>query len=196
MYKQWQEQPLIVCEAVRPMIDQHITRDRQPSALVQTLKSLSHSVDQRGHITYQSAGRDVFRDEGRTIQILDLNSDRDIAAALVTAQQKFGNTLTLTGSPEFQRNAVAVAVENGLSCKFADTALDALRGQLQAEKYQAERTADAAARAVAVQVKTQEKAIKTGLTPHPQSEQSREAGPLPLPLPVVVSEKRNRDFGR
>lgn len=147
MYKQWKEQPLIVCEAVRPLIDQHITRDRQPSALVQMLRALSHSTDSRQHITYQFAGKDIFRDEGRTIQILDLKSDRGIAAALVTAQQKFGNVLTLTGSSEFQQNAVAVAVENGLTCRFSDPALDTLREQLQAEKYQSEHTAAAADRA-------------------------------------------------
>lgn len=147
MYKQWKEQPLIVCEAVRPMIDQHITRDRQPSALVQMLRALSHSTDSRQHITYQFAGKDIFRDEGRTIQILDLKSDRGIAAALATAQQKFGNVLTLTGSSEFQKNAVAVAVAHGLTCRFSDPALDTLREQLQAEKYQSERTAAAADRA-------------------------------------------------
>ena len=184
MYKQWKEQPLIVSEAVRPALDQRIERDRQPLALVQTLKSLSHRIDARGHVTYQSAGRDVFRDEGRTIQVLDLKSDRGIAAAIATAQQKFGPVLTLTGSPEFKQNAVAVAVANGLTCRFADPALDALRDRLQAERYQAERTAateraavERAARAAAAPAK----AMASFTPPRTQSEPSREAGLLPAP---------------
>ena len=185
MYKQWKEQPLIVSEAVRPALDQRIERDRQPLALVQTLKSLSHRIDTRGHVTYQSAGRDVFRDEGRTIQVLDLKSDRGIAAAIATAQQKFGPVLTLTGSPEFKQNAVAVAVANGLTCRFEDPALDALRDRLQAERYQAERTAateraavERAARAVAAPAKAMNASFTPPRTP---SEPSREAGPLPAP---------------
>lgn len=151
-YKQWKEQPLIVSEAVRPMIDQHIERDRQPPALVQMLKALSHTMDSRHHVTYRFAGKEVFRDEGRIIQVLDLESSRGIAAALATAQQKFGPVLTLIGSPEFKQNAVAVAVANGLTCRFTDPALDALRDRLQTERYQAERVVQApATQAVAVE---------------------------------------------
>lgn len=169
MYKQWKEQPLIVGLVVRPLVDQHIERDRQPPALAQMLRSLSHNIDSRNHITYQFAGKAIFRDEGRTIQILDLKSDQGIAAALVTAQQKFGNVLTLTGSPEFQQNAVAIAIANGLTCRFADPQLDALRAQLQAEKYATERTA---ARAVAPPAK----AVS------PPSVEPLTAEPPPLPL--------------
>lgn len=143
MYRQWKEQPLIVSQVVRSPLDQRIERDRQPSALVQMLKSLSHTIDKRGHVTYQSAGRDVFRDEGRIIQVLDLKSDSGIAAALATAQQKFGPVLTLTGSPEFQQNAVAVAIQHGLTCRFADPVLEAMRGKMVEEQREAARAAQA-----------------------------------------------------
>lgn len=151
-YKQWKEQPQIVAEKVRPLIDQHAERDKQPLALSKTLKSLTHH-EQRGVVTYQLAGKDVFRDEGKTIQILDLKSDNGIAAALATAQQKYGQTLSLTGSDEFKQKAVAVAVANNLTCKFQDPALDALRERLQAEKYQAEREARQATERAAQAVK-------------------------------------------
>jgi hypothetical protein len=171
VYKQWKEQPLIVGLVVLLLIDQNIERDRQPPALAQMLRSLSHNIDSRNHITYQFAGKAVFRDEGRTIQILDMKSDQGIAAALVTAQQKFGNVLTLTGSPEFQQNAVAIAVANGLTCRFADPQLDALRAQLQAEKYASER---AAARAIAPPAK----AIS------PPTAEPLKAQPPPLPQSI------------
>lgn len=138
MYKQWREHPQIVGMKVLPLIDQHITRDKQVT-VAQTLRSLTNSEDARQHITYQLNNKDVFRDEGRTIAVLDLKSDAGIAAALAVAQQKFGQTLELTGADEFKKNAVAVAVDNGLTCRFLDPELDKLREQLTQQKYQAER---------------------------------------------------------
>jgi hypothetical protein len=198
MYRQWREQPLIVSEAVRSSTAQRIERDRQPSALVQTLKALSHKIDKRGHITYQSAGHEVFRDEGRIIQVLDLKSDNGIAAALATAQAKFGNVLTLTGSPEFQQNAVAVAVAHGLTCKFTDPALDALRDRLQVEKYAAEREAQAQVRAAERQRIESERVAEQLAAAQKekddmavQSKQPREAGAVAVdPVDKPAKEKK------
>lgn len=191
MYKQWKEQPLIVSEHVRPLIDQHISRDQQPPRLSQIIRSLTNSVDARHHITYQLNNKDVFRDEGRTIQVLDLKSDQGIAAALATAQQKFGNVLTLTGSTEFQHNAVAVAVANNLTCKFADPALDALRARLQADKYQVER---ATARAAAERLQATEKAaadIKAEASEVAPPNKTREAVPS-VPAPEAQQAEPDR----
>ena len=137
-YKQWKEQPQIVSLHVLPLVEQRIERDKQVT-VAQTLRSLTNSEDARQHITYQLNNKDVFRDEGRTIAVLDLKSDAGIAAALAVAQQKYGNVLELTGSDEFKKNAVAVAVANGLTCRFTDPELDKLRAELQQQKYQAER---------------------------------------------------------
>lgn len=99
--------------------------------VAQTLKALSQMTEPCGHITYRSAGKDVFRDEGRSIKIIDMASDSAISAAIEAAQQKFGNTLVLTGSPLFQQKVVALAAENGLTCRFTDPALNTLCEQLQ-----------------------------------------------------------------
>lgn len=176
MYKQWKEQPQIVGIDILPAIEQRIARDKQLT-VAQTLRSLTHTVDTRRHITYQLDRKDVFRDEGRSIQILDLTSSRGMAAALATAQQKFGNVLTLTGSPAFQQNAVAVAVANSLSCRFADPALDQLRERLQGEKYQAERQARQAQRdrAAAAQLEKSREPEPVSMVPvHSPSNKTRE----------------------
>ena len=144
IYKQWKEQPQIVSLHILPVIKRSTVVST--STVASTLRALTSTVDARKHITYQLAQKDVFRDEGRTIAILDLKSDQGIAAALATAQQKFGNVLTLTGSEEFKKNAVAVAVANNLTCRFADSALDKLRERLQGEKYQAQQDAREAER--------------------------------------------------
>lgn len=140
-YKVWREQPLIVSVSIQPLIDQQRERDRTPRRVSQILKALTSRVDARHHITYQLYKSDVFRDEGHIIHVLDVQSDVAIICALAFAQQKFGPTLTLTGSVEFQKNVVALAVANSLTCRFADPALDKLRERMQQQKDVAAREA-------------------------------------------------------
>ena len=187
MYKQWKEQPQIVGMNVRPVIEQHIERGRQIT-VAQILQALSYSVDARNHITYQLDRRDVFRDEGRTIAVLDTKSDRGIAAALAVAQQKYGQTLELTGSDAFKRKAVAVAVANNLTCKFTDPVLDELREQLQQEKYQAGRDVARAERDRTAAKNHAETVLPEPGPPLPSSNQPREAV---TPAPAL----QTLDFG-
>lgn len=73
---------------------------------------------------------------GQHLAVLDPNSDEVIEAALLLAYEKFGTNLTLTGPPEFQRRAVAVAVDRGIPVKFIDPQLEAIRLQLTERKQQ------------------------------------------------------------
>lgn len=95
------------------------------------LKALTRVVASNGFITYSLHGRVVVRDEGQHLAVLDPNSDEAIEAALLLGYEKFGTHLSLTGPPEFQRRAVAVAVNRGLPVKFIDPQLEATRLQLQ-----------------------------------------------------------------
>jgi len=176
VYKAWKAQPQIVGLHVLPASEQRPVASTSPVA--STLRFLTSTMDARQHTTYQLFRKDVFRDEGRTIVILDLNSDAGIAAALALGQAKFGNVLTLTGPAAFQHNAVALAVANGLTCRFSDPALQVLRERLQADKCQAERPASG----------TLEKAGEAVLTPPNQSaEQGMAPGPRAKPIkPVLV----------
>ena len=103
-------------------------RARESSASI--LKMLTHSVEINGDITYSQHGRAVLRDEGRYLAVLDEHSEEAIAAALLLAHEKFGTNLTLTGSAEFQRRVVAVAVAHGIAVKFVDPQLEATRQQI------------------------------------------------------------------
>ncbi len=204
IYKEWKEQPQIVSLHVLPLIEQRIEREKQVT-VAQTLRSLSCSVDARKHITYQLDRKDVFRDEGRTIAILDTNSDQGIAAALATAQQKFGPTLELTGSEAFKKKAVAVAVANHLTCRFSDPELDKLREQLQQQKYQVERDAARAERErlAAERLETSKAKAKVEATAlerppttvHPTIQQTREVVPLLAPaLETQQPEKLDKQI--
>ena len=125
--------------------------------------------------------------------MLDLQSERGIAAALAVAQQKFGQTLELTGSDEFKRNAVAVAVANNLTCKYADPELEKLREQLQAKQYQAAREAARAERdreAAAKHLEQLEKRPPQQPPTHPST--AREAVLL-APAPVAQQPDKTLD---
>lgn len=114
---------------------------RESSAAI--LRTLVHQVEINGDITYSKHGRAMLRDEGPHLAVLDQNSEEAIAAGLLIAREKFGQDLTLTGSPDFQRRVVAVAVAQGIPVKFVDPQLEALRLQLVDDKRQVSRPAPA-----------------------------------------------------
>lgn len=138
-YKDWKDEPAILdsTENVRKKILQREEEERLSVAL-RNLKQ--EAAGQRGHFTYRSNGIALFRDEGRRLAIYD-KSDKSLAVALTVAQQKFGNKMVITGTPEFRHKVVASAVNNNIIIKFADPELEALRVRLQAEKQLADRTA-------------------------------------------------------
>lgn len=112
-------------------------RARESSASI--LKSLAHTVEKNGDITYRQRGHAVLRDEGQHLAVLDENSEEAITAGLLIAREKFGTNLTLTGPADFQRRAVAVAVAQGIAVRFVDPQLEALRLRLTEEKRRPER---------------------------------------------------------
>jgi hypothetical protein len=63
------------------------------------------------------------------------NSHEAISTALQFASARFGRTLTLYGTQEFQRLAVETAVNKGLAINFADPTLDAYREKLLLDKH-------------------------------------------------------------
>lgn len=112
--------------------------DRQAEAApVEVTTGIRWKVDRAtGDVTYHSAGRDLLRDTGRQVSILDQQSDQAITAGLLLASQKFGGTLMLTGSPEFQRRAVEIAVQQNMQVRFLDPAAEHFRQQLIQRKEQ------------------------------------------------------------
>lgn len=111
-------------------------RKRRLLADSELLKALSTRVERNGDVTFSNKdGRAVLREQGQRLQVLDPGSDEAIITGLILAQQMYGSTLTLTGPAEFQARVVALAVERGMPVNFKDQELEALRRQLQAEKF-------------------------------------------------------------
>lgn len=110
------------------------TQDRQVIAQhssIPILKTLAFTVALNGDVTYSHQGRALLRDEGRHIAVLDEFNEEGIVAGLMLAKEKFGTSLTLTGSDEFQRRVVALSVERGIAVQFGDPQLELLRIEIQ-----------------------------------------------------------------
>lgn len=98
----------------------------------------THQVKRNGTVVYDLGSNRTITDSAIAKQV-QLNgaaasSPEAVAVALRFSMSKFGSTLTLTGSQQFQRMAVEIAVRDGLPIKFADPILDAYREKLVAEQ--------------------------------------------------------------
>jgi hypothetical protein len=98
--------------------------------------NFTHRVERNGTVVFDLGQGRTLTDSAiaRQVQLNDAaaNSPEAIATALGFAATKFGNTLSLTGSPAFQRLAVETAVRRGLNIQFKDTALQAYKQELAA----------------------------------------------------------------
>jgi hypothetical protein len=105
--------------------------------------SFSHKIERNGTVIYDFGGGRTVTDSAvaRQVQINDAaaHSPAVIATALSFAATKFGNTLSLTGSAEFQRLAVETAVRSGLNINFKDPALQAYKQEFAASISRAAR---------------------------------------------------------
>lgn len=99
---------------------------------------ITHQVERNGTVIYDFGnGRKVIDSAiSKQVQLnaAAAHSSEAIATALRFATTKFGNTLSLTGTTEFQRLAVETAVSQRLGVKFADPELEAYRAQLDAQQ--------------------------------------------------------------
>ena len=100
--------------------------------------NFTHHIERNGSVVFNlGQGRSITDSAiAKQVQLnaAAANSPEAIATALSFATTRFGNTLTLTGSQEFQRLAVETAVLKGLGIKFADPALEAYREKFAAEQ--------------------------------------------------------------
>ncbi len=196
LYKEWRDQPRIVSPVEQDVSGVFYLEFKQTKTLSLILKSLSHTEDWRGHFTYASGGKDLFRDEGRILAVLDENSEEAIAAALLVAREKFGSTLTLIGSPAFQQRVVAVAVAQGIAVKFADPALEEKRlDMIVARRLNSRHAAPVALSNQPAQPEQAQSADSPAV--EPTTEQPVEVEPMPQPLTAAewIATQRKRELG-
>ena len=99
---------------------------------------ITHQVERNGTVIYDFGNGRKIIDSAISKQVqlnaVAAHSPEAIATALRFATTKFGNTLSLTGTTEFQRLAVETAVSQRLGIEFADPELEAYRAQLEAQQ--------------------------------------------------------------
>ena len=102
--------------------------------------NFTHRVERNGTVIFDLGRGRVLTDSAisRQVQLNNMaaNSPEAISTALQFAAARFGRTLTLYGTQEFQRLAVETAVNKGLGIRFADPILDAYREKLLLDKQQ------------------------------------------------------------
>jgi hypothetical protein len=85
---------------------------------------LSYQVQRSGAVAFYRTSdpkREVFRDEGWFIAVRD-PCDREITAALRLAAEKWGRSITISGSREFKERSLAIAVELGIEVRNRELA--------------------------------------------------------------------------
>ncbi len=100
--------------------ERQAVQEREP---IHRAQAITYQVHRNGDVTYQRAGQDMLRDEGRRVQMLKTD-EATIETGLRLAQQKFGSKLALAGPPEFQEKAARIAAEAGLKVEFTDQRLN------------------------------------------------------------------------
>lgn len=184
-------------------------KEREP---IHRTEAMTYQVHRNGDVTYQRAGRDVLRDQGRSVQLLQTD-DKTIETGLRLAQQKFGRKFALSGPLEFQEKAARVAAEAGLQVEFTDARLNRIMRERTAE-LAAEKARDQEARKLAQEfvkqqpagkgksdakdtAKAPQKALEPVAVPTnskaPYTENGRYTGPVQAVDPSYVYQSHGRD---
>ncbi len=94
------------------------------------------NITKKGTIIYR-AGRSAVRDDGDRLQV-SREADRDgLKVALRVAMEKYGERITVTGSPEFKAQVIRGAADAQLQITFTDPGLERRRRALMQQADQA-----------------------------------------------------------
>ena len=94
------------------------------------------NITKKGTIIYR-VGRSAVRDDGDRLQV-SREADRDgVQAALRMAMEKYGERITVTGSPEFKAQIIRAAADAQLQITFTDPGLERRRRELIQQADQA-----------------------------------------------------------
>jgi hypothetical protein len=108
------------------------TPAKQERAPIHRAEAITYQVARNGDVTYQRAGRDMLRDQGRAVHMLQTDT-QTIETGLRLAQQKFGSKLALSGPQDFQEKAARIAADAGLNVEFTDQRLNQVMRERTAE---------------------------------------------------------------
>ena len=103
------------------------------------LKATVDTITKKGTIIYR-VGNSAVRDDGERLQVSTASNQTSVLAALKVAMERYGNRITVTGSPEFKARVIKATVDGNLSIKFADQGLERRRQALMTQNKRAKRS--------------------------------------------------------
>lgn len=84
------------------------------------------NITKKGTIIYRS-GTSAVRDDGDKLQVSHQATGQTVAAALRMTMERYGNRITVNGSPEFKAQVIRSAADSQLPITFADPRLEQRR---------------------------------------------------------------------
>lgn len=96
------------------------------------------NITKKGTIIYR-AGQSAVRDDGDRLQVSTGADRAGVLEALKLAAERYGDRITVNGTPEFKAQAIRAAVDGKLAITFADPALEKRRLALLQDNFSATR---------------------------------------------------------
>ncbi|HMY90776.1 MAG TPA: relaxase/mobilization nuclease domain-containing protein [Nitrosomonas sp.] len=132
-------------KAVKSTDQPHLTAngidDKEvPQKPTRILDNVTWQVDRKtGEVTYSINQKTAFIDEGKRLNFLksEQGNREAVAAGLLLAREKFGESIVVNGNDDFKRLALELAVEKNIAVKFTDPALENRRLELIKQRQKA-----------------------------------------------------------
>nr|WP_238117502.1 TraI/MobA(P) family conjugative relaxase [Vibrio cincinnatiensis] len=98
--------------------------------------SVIDSITKTGTVLFRSKNGAV-RDDGQRLQVSTQSDSEAITQALKIALERYGNQISVNGSPEFKARVIRAAADTGLPLTFSDKGLEQRRLALLSANHQA-----------------------------------------------------------
>lgn len=98
--------------------------------------SVIDSITKTGTVLFRSKNGAV-RDDGQRLQVSTQSDSEAITQALKIALERYGNQISVNGTPEFKARVIRAAADNGLPLTFSDKGLEQRRLALLSANHQA-----------------------------------------------------------
>ena len=121
---------VLISHTLQPMA--LMTKKYLKSLLEFSITSLGRLIGENGRGCLFGQSKEAFIDEGKRLNFVKSEQgNRDaVAAGLLLAREKFGESIVVNGNDDFKQLAVEIAAEKNIAVKFADPALEKRRQEL------------------------------------------------------------------
>ena len=133
------EQVRRIVDNLGKQLDPETTKTRERELSAKDIYTKKAKFSQNVHYLDKKNDKVLFVDTGKAISLRRTGiTESGVAVALKLAQERFGSTLTITGSAEFKHLVVEAAAKSGMEVHFTDKdmnqSLAARRAELEIER--------------------------------------------------------------